>query len=84
MEDKYDKEFKININNIRHQYSNTECGLFSIAFQTRWISLLRTNKEDVNFLKVIKFEGYKDKYMKKLRNMIFRPNINILKNINSN
>jgi hypothetical protein len=77
-EELFKKPFPIRINTNRHQYSNTECGVFSIAFQTRWISLLRKNKE-VEFDEVIKFEGYKDNIMKKLRNKIFRPNLKSLK-----
>lgn len=77
-EELFEKPFMIKINNNRHQYSNTECGVFSIAFQTRWISLLKKNK-DVIFDDIIKFEGYKDKIMKILRNKIFRPNIKSLK-----
>jgi len=79
IEKKYNKPFPISINNIKHQYSNTECGVFSIAFQTRWISLLRIKKDEVNFDEIIKFDGYKDNIMKNLRNKLFRPNINTLK-----
>jgi hypothetical protein len=77
-EELFKKPFPIKINTNRHQYSNTECGVFSIAFQTRWISLLR-KRDDVDFDEVIKFEGYKDNVMKKLRNKIFRPNLKSLK-----
>jgi hypothetical protein len=74
----FKKPFNIKINKNRHQFSNTECGVFSIAFQTRWISILKKNG-DANFDEIVKFEGYKDDIMKKLRNMIFRPNIKTLK-----
>ena len=74
----FKKPFIIKINTNRHQFSNTECGVFSIAFQTRWISLLRKNG-DVDFDEIVKFEGYKDKIMKELRNKIFRPNLKTLK-----
>ena len=77
-EELFKKPFIIRVNNNRHQFSTTECGVFSIAFQTRWISILRTNK-DIEFEEIISFEGYKDDVMKKLRNKIFRPNINSLK-----
>jgi hypothetical protein len=74
----FKKPFIIKINSIRHQFSNTECGVFSIAFQTRWISLLKKNG-DADFDEIVKFEGYKDKIMKELRNKIFRPNLKTLK-----
>jgi hypothetical protein len=77
-EDLFKKPFNIKMNTNRHQYSNTECGVFSIAFQTRWISVLRQNG-DADFEEIVKFEGYKDNIMKKLRNKIFRPNIKTLK-----
>lgn len=80
MEYMYKKPFIIRINTNRHQYSNTECGVFSIAFQTRWISLLRSKKGNVEFEEIIKFEGYKDNIMKGLRKKLFRPNIKSLKN----
>ena len=76
----FKKDFPISVNNIRHQFSNTECGIFSIAFQTRWLYLLRTKNGNVEFDEVIKYEGYKDKIMKELRNKLFRPNIKSLKN----
>jgi hypothetical protein len=79
-EELFKKDFPISINNVRHQFSNTECGIFSIAFQTRWLFLLRTKNGDVEFDEVVKFEGYKDKIMKELRNKLFRPNIKSLKN----
>jgi hypothetical protein len=77
-EEIFKKPFNIQINNIRHQFSNTECGVFSIAFQTRWISILRKNG-DADFNEIVKFEGYKDDIMKQLRNKLFRPNIKSLK-----
>jgi len=76
----FKKDFPISINKIRHQFSNTECGIFSIAFQTRWIYLLRTKNGNVDFDEVVKFEGYKDGIMKALRKKLFRPNIKTLKN----
>ena len=36
-------------------------------------------KGDADFDEIVKFEGYKDKIMKELRNKIFRPNIKTLK-----
>lgn len=78
-EEIFKKPFPIMINQKRHQFSNTECGVFSIAFQTRWISTLKKNG-DADFDEIVKFEGYKDKIMKGLRNKLFRPNLKSLKN----
>jgi hypothetical protein len=77
-ENLFKKPFIIKVNTNRHQFSNTECGVFSIAFQTRWISILKKNG-DADFDEIVKFEGYKDKIMKELRNKIFRPNLKTLK-----
>ncbi len=68
------KKFNIYINNVAHQKSNTECGVFSIAFQTRWLTLLRKNKQ-TNFLDIINFKRLNDDVMKMLRNKFYRPNI---------
>jgi len=79
MEKIYKKPFPISINNIRHQRSNTECGVFSMAFQVLWLNLLRINKNVASFEQVIKQSQYTDEKMKKLRFGYFRPNINHLK-----
>ena len=76
----FKKPFKIYTSKVVHQRSNTECGMFSIAFQTRWVLLLNKNKNTI-FLDIIKFSGYTDKVMKFLRYKFFRPNINYLKTI---
>jgi hypothetical protein len=76
------KPFKINVSNIAHQKSNTECGIFSITFQTRWLLLLkRKGYNNVVFNDVISFKKMNDNVMKNLRFKFFRPNINsLLKN----
>jgi hypothetical protein len=74
----YNKTFPIQINKVRHQRSNTECGVFSMAFQILWINYLKKNK-NVNFDTIIKQQQYTDDKMKKLRFNYFRPNINHLK-----
>ena len=75
----FKKPFKIYTSKIIHQKSNTECGMFSIAFQTRWVLLLKKDKNTV-FSDIIKYSGYTDNVMKYLRNKFFRPNISYLKN----
>ena len=68
------KKFTINISNIAHQKTNTECGVFSIAFQTRWLSLLYKNPDNASFNTVINFKKMNDDVMKLLRFRFFRPN----------
>jgi len=77
-EELFKKEFNVYVNNIKHQYSNTECGIFSITFQTRWLIMLKKDKT-TTFTDVIKYKDYNDATMKKLRNKFFRPNFNYLK-----
>jgi len=70
----FKKPFPIQINNIRHQISNTECGMFSIAFQLLWLNNLKVNK-NTKFENIIKESEYTDTKMKKLRFRYFRPSI---------
>ena len=72
------KSFNINISDIAHQNTNTECGVFSIAFQTRWLSLLHSNPETASFKTVINFKKMNDDVMKLLRFRFFRPNSNTI------
>ena len=73
------KSFNINVSNIAHQKSNTECGVFSITFQTRWLLLLKNKGyNNVSFNDVIHFKKMNDNVMKNLRFKFFRPNINSL------
>jgi len=81
IEDIYKKPFPIIYNQKRHQRSNTECGVFSITFQTRFLLLLKNNKNTATFQKVISHPDLNDNKMKKLRFSFFRPNINYLKKI---
>jgi len=74
----FKKPFPITVNYIRHQFSNTECGIFSIAFQLLWLNHLKKDKTTL-FDKIIKESQYTDAKMKTLRNRYFRPNIKSLK-----
>ena len=80
-EDIFKKPFNIYVNTIRHQRSYTECGVFSICFQTRWLNCLHKNKENITFDEIVNYKGYTDDIMKKLRNKLFRPNIKSIKKI---
>jgi len=78
-EEIFNKPFPIHVNTIRHQKSNTECGIFSICFQTRWLNCLHKNKENITFDEIVNYKGYTDSIMIKLRNKLFRPNIKSIK-----
>jgi hypothetical protein len=73
------KKFNIFSNNVLHQKGNTECGIFSIAFQTRWLILLR-KKINPTFTDIIHFNKMNDTVMESLRNKLFRPNIKTILN----
>lgn len=73
-EELFKKDFNIYINNKKHQYGNNACGLFSIAFQVRWVLLLRKNKKTI-MKDVIDHPSFTDKKMDILRLKYFRPNI---------
>lgn len=64
--------FTIDYNKIRHQRGNTECGVFSMAYQIRWLMLL---KEDSNttFTKVVNKKEINDLMVHKLRDYFYRP-----------
>lgn len=73
------KSFKITYNNKKHQYKNTECGIFSMVFQIRWINFLLHDK---NFYKkkdaykiLVNDKAIKDDTMVEKRSDLFRPNI---------
>jgi hypothetical protein len=70
----FKKRFPIQINKIRHQKSNTECGMFSMAFQLLWLNYLNKNNQ-TTFETIVKESEYTDDKMKKLRFRYFRPSI---------
>lgn len=78
-----DKKFNIHNNNIKHQRKNTECGMFSMAFQIRWLNALLKYKE-LNFKSpyeysdfvkyIINAKNIKDSTMEESRTYLYRPN----------
>ena len=66
-------KFKMTHNKYQHQFKNTECGMFSIYYQIRWLELLRKNC-NTTFEEITKNNLTDDK-MVLLRNIIFRPKI---------
>jgi len=66
------RPFRLAYNTHQHQYKNTECGVFSMVFQIRWVEGLRKNK-------LIKFEDVishrmQDDEIHMFRKKLFRPN----------
>lgn len=68
------KPFFLKYNTKQHQRKNTECGMFSILFQIRWLNYIKKNKETM-FDDIIIDEDINDDRMNELRDVLFRPNI---------
>lgn len=65
------KSFVIKWNRVRHQYKNTECGMFSMAYQIRWLTHLR-NKTTTTFEEIVNVP-LRDEDVHAMRNGLFRP-----------
>lgn len=65
------KTFHLKWNTVRHQYKNTECGMFSMAYQIRWITHLK-NKPHTTFDEIVNVD-IRDDDVWKFRNKWFRP-----------
>lgn len=66
------KAFRIDYNRNKHQYKNTECGIFSMIFQIRWLRKLAKNAATV-FEDIVGIR-MDDDDIHKLRDILFRPN----------
>jgi hypothetical protein len=69
-EDTPNKPFKLEYNTYRHQYQNTECGVFSMAYLVRWIVLLQQDPA-TPFDNIVKIK-IRDNDIHKLRKKFFR------------
>ena len=67
-----DATFKMDYNKVQHQFKNTECGVFSMAYQIRWLTKLKVNKH-TTFKDVVQVD-IDDDEIHKLRKKLFRPN----------
>lgn len=65
------KTFHIKWNRVRHQYKNTECGMFSMAYQIRWLTHLK-NKTTTTFEEIVRVP-LRDEDVHAMRNGWFRP-----------
>ena len=77
-------DFKITYNTTRHQRKNTECGMFSMTHQIRWLNSLFKYKKlnlpnpykDAAFLKYITNDkNITDDAMVESRKYLYRPNL---------
>jgi hypothetical protein len=65
-------EFKTDYNENRHQYGHSECGLFSMGYQLRWLDKLK-KYPNITFAQIEKVK-INDMKIHKLRNILYRPN----------
>ena len=72
------REFKLDYNENRHQFGNSECGVFSMAYQIRWLDKLKKNP-NITFKQIEKFKTNDEKIWNE-RNNYYAPNITALKN----
>ena len=52
----------------------TECGVFSIIYQIRWLNLLKRNKNP-KLINIINNNKLTDNNVNEIRNSLYRPNI---------
>jgi len=78
------KKFTISHNIKRHQMKNTECGMFSMAYQIRWLNAILKYKklklsspyENANFrTHIINDKNITDNKMEESRKYLYRPNL---------
>ena len=67
------ENFKIDHNKIRHQRGNSECGVFSLAYQIRWLLLLKKDPSSVMFSNIVSKKEINDATVHELRNYLYRP-----------
>jgi len=83
-------KFRITYNTKKHQRKNTECGMFSMTHQIRWLNSILKYKElnlpdpykDEKFMNCITDDAnITDENMNKNRKYLYRPNINAKKKL---
>lgn len=68
------KRFQINYNKKKHQYKDSECGVFSMVFQIRWLNKHIVKKNKTSFEEILRNPLLNDDTMLKIRDELFRPN----------
>ena len=66
------RTFQIGINTVRHQYGHSECGVFSIYYQLKWLYEMKANDGKVKFEDIVQ-KKITDQQVFKLRDLLFRP-----------
>ena len=66
------ERFRVDYNRNRHQNANTECGILSMAYQIRWLSMLKKRPGKVTFGDVVNI-ALTDRDVHKLRDVLYRP-----------
>lgn len=76
------QKFVIHENKKQHQYKNSECGVFSMIFQIRWINKHIVKKNNTSFKEIIANPFINDANMLRVRDALFRPStkMELLKN----
>jgi hypothetical protein len=64
--------FKLEYNTHQHQYKNTECGVFSMVYQIRWLEGLKADPK-TTFDRVVQHK-MRDDEIHRFRDILFRPN----------
>ena len=59
-------------NTIKHQFGNSECGMFSMYYLVKWLAFLERNPR-TTFTEIVKDEKITDANMLALRKVFFRP-----------
>jgi len=71
------KHFVIHTNDKQHQFKYTECGVFSMIFQIRWLNKHIIKKNNTSFKEILANPFIDDDNMLSLRNHLFRPNSSV-------
>ena len=66
------RRFRIDYNKKKDQFGNTECGMFSIVYQLKWMDMLKVNPT-ATFEDVLK-NRMSDQDVHTYRDVLFRPN----------
>jgi len=69
-------QFKEDYNRNQHQYADTECGIFSMIYQIRWLNMLEKRRGAVTFGDIVNIK-ITDKDVHKLRDVLYRPPVRI-------
>jgi hypothetical protein len=64
--------FKVKVNEQKQQYGSTECGIFSIYNQLKWVFDAKNKNGKITFNKIMS-EKKTDKEMSDMRKLLFRP-----------